>query len=74
MTWDAKARYGIFAGYHMTQATVWNKAYLVWDLMTFKGADLHVTTTWRQQRIGVPMVVRKCELPVEDGIKFPSRV
>ena len=73
MKWDAKARYGVFAGYNMTKATAWNKAYLVWDLMTFKGADLHVTTNWRQQYIGIPMIVRKCELPVEDGICFPLK-
>ena len=74
MKWDATARYGIFAGYHMNRATNWNKAYLVWDLMTFRGADLHVSTTWREQRIGIPMIVRKCEAPVADGLRFPLKV
>ena len=42
-------------------------------MMTFRGADLHASTTWRQQRIGVPMIVRKCEVPVSDGLKFPLK-
>ena len=74
MKWDAKARYGVFAGYDMTNATVWNKAYRVWDLASFRGADLHALTNWRQQRIGVPMTVRRCEVPVADGLKFPLKL
>ena len=71
--WDPPGRQGIFAGYSMRDAVTWGKAYRVWDLDALRGADLHAGTTNRLQRVPVPQMVSRCQLPVEEGVVFPIK-
>ncbi len=49
----------------------WGKAYLVWDVHSFKSSDLRTCASNEHQRVGEPLVVGRCELPVTGGITFP---
>ena len=51
----------------------WGKAYLVWDLEVFRHSDLRTCATHRSQRIGVPFVSGRCELPADGNIVFPLK-
>ena len=51
----------------------WGKAYLIWDLDSFKSSDLRTCASNKHQRVGEPLVVGRCELPVTGGITFPLK-
>ncbi len=71
--WDPDGRKGIFAGYSMRSVHEWGKAYLVWDLDSFRSSDLRTCTSHKHQRIGIPLVIGRCELPVDGHITFPLK-
>ena len=71
--WDTKGRFGIFAGYKMRNSFTWSGSYYVWDLKEFSNADLRTASTRHNQRLSSPQVVKRCELPVEEGICFPLK-
>ena len=57
----------------MNRVHDWSGKYLVWPLHNFSDCDLRTTATYRNQKIGQPLVVKRCELPVEEGLKFPLK-
>ena len=71
--WDPDARKGIFAGYSMRSVYEWGKAYLVWDLESFRSSDLRTCASHEHQRIGIPLVSGRCELPADGNITFPLK-
>ena len=71
--WDPDARKGIFAGCSMRSVHAWGKAYLVWDLESFRSSDLRTCASHKHQRIGIPQVSGRCELPADGSITFPLK-
>ena len=71
--WDARGVRAIFAGYIMHSVYNWSGKYLVWPLENLSEIDLRVTSTHRNQKVGDPIAVRRCELPVEGGLTFPLK-
>ena len=69
--WDPKACQGVFAGYSMKSSYEWDGYYKVWDLAVFTNCDLRACSTHKQQNVGNPQVVARCELPVGEGLVFP---
>ena len=55
--WDAKARFGVFAGYVLSSASGWTKKYQVWDLQAFINSDLRAAATRKTQKIGHLQIV-----------------
>ena len=72
--WDPDARKGIFAGYVMRTVFEWGKGYKVWDLDSFKTSDLRTCASHKHQKVGEPLVVGRCEMPVNGQITFPLKV
>jgi len=71
--WDAPGRIGVFAGYKIHPGYSWHGEYLVWELTSFRRADLWCSSTrHNQSNVGTPHVTRMCELPV-DGLTFPLK-
>ena len=46
---------------------------MVWDLDSFKSSDLRTCASHKHQKVGEPLVVGRCELPVTGGITFPLK-
>ena len=45
----------------------------MWDLESFKSSDLRTYASHKQQKVGEPLVVGRCELPADGVINFPLK-
>ena len=46
---------------------------MVWDLDSFRSSDLRTCATHKHQKVGEPLLVGRCELPVASGITIPLK-
>ena len=57
----------------MRSVNEWGKSYLVLDLESFRSSDLRTCASHKNQRMGVPLVSGRCELPADGSITFPLK-